>query len=162
MKRFILFCAVFLTINVYAHQANLGGFTLADSGDGRYTVELAGSLTGVEAEINRHYGKTAYKDATEFRTLVMEYFQQNTHLVINDIAVKFKSIRVILGHEMKVFATLDRTFEAIYRIKLRNTFFQDIPYNKLLVMFAGRQMPNKKYVLDKNNHHTLDITLVDK
>lgn len=162
MKRLILLLLSLVSINVYAHQANLSGFTLSHTGEGQYTAELGGALVGVEAEINRHYGKTSYADAEAFKALVSQHFEKTVSLTINETAVKFQHITVILGHETKVIADVIDMPQTIQSIGLTSTFFQEIPRSKMLVRFSGEDLPSKGYVLNRKNHYTLNISLDDK
>lgn len=161
MKRVILLLLLLVSVEVSAHQANLGGFTLAKTEDGKYTVQLGGSLVGFEVEINHRYSKTAYSTADEFKDLVIKHFKDNVALSINGKLVEFNDLQVMLGHESQVWATVSGVPEKVQSIQLKNTFFQDIPYNKLLVTFNGEDLPSKRYVLNKANNHSLKIVLKD-
>lgn len=142
----------------HAHQSNLSGFTLSASEQGTYRIKMSGSLTGFESAINTAYGKNSFKTPDAFKALVVSHLEKNVTLKINEKDISLKGFKVILGHETKVFAEAVGVPKEVQSITLKNTFFKRIPHNKMLVTFSGDNLPKKRYVLGKNNYHTLDVS----
>lgn len=159
MKRIIFLLLTLVTLSVEAHQANRAGFTFSKGDDGQYTALLSGALVGVEAEINQNYGETAYSDVEAFKALVVQHVEKTVNLRFNDTPVKFENVKVMLGHETNIIASVTGVPEPIESIHLTNTFFKDIFRSKLLVIFSGDNLPTKRYVLNDSNQYTLDIRL---
>jgi hypothetical protein len=159
MKKAVLILLWVVSINTYAHQSNMASFTFNHLSDGTYTIELSGSLSGFETEVNYNYPESVFKTVEEFKTLVIKHFENSVGLKINNTVIQFKHPTVILGHETKIVAELLNVDNVIESIQLENTFFKDILRNKVLANFSGKDLPSKKYVLNNENNHTLNIIL---
>lgn len=146
-----------MSISTYAHQPELASLIYSKTDDGKHIIQLNGALTGIETEIHYTYSKDAYKTPEEFKELVIDHFRKNISFQINEKEVKFKDPLVILGHETKLIVEAIDIPKKIESIKLKNTFFQNVPNNKLTVLFLSDIFPKEKYVLSNENQHTIDI-----
>ncbi len=146
-----------MSMSTYAHQPELASFIYSKTDDGKHIIQLNGALTGIETEIHYTYSKDAYKTPEEFKKLVIDHFRKNITFLINEKEIKYINPVVILGHETKLIVEAIDIPKKIEAIKLKNTFFQNVPNNKLTVLFLGDNFPKEKYVLNNKNHHTIDI-----
>lgn len=156
-KTLIILFLAFLSISSYAHQPELASFIYSKTDDGKHIIQLNGALTGIETEIHYTYSKDAYKTPDEFKELVIDHFIKNISFIINEKEVKLINPLVILGHETKLIVEAIDIPDKIESIKLKNTFFKNVPNNKLTVLFLSDNFPKEKYVLNNENHHTIDI-----
>jgi len=159
MKQIILVLFCLISTKNYAHQTNLASFTLEQSAEGDYTIQLIGSLTGFETVINQNYSQIGFESVEEFKALVAKHFTQSLDLTINKQPVKFRPAVVTLGHQTSVIAELIDVDNEVVSMQLKNTFFKDILRNKMIVSFSVNDFPKKKYVLNTNNQHKLNLIL---
>ena len=146
-----------MSMSTYAHQPELASLIYSKTDVGKHIIQLNGALTGIETEIHYTYSKDAYKTPEEFKELVIDHFRKNISFLVNEKEIKFKKPLVILGHETKLIVEAINIPEKIESIKIINTFFQNVPNNKLTVLFLSDNFPKEKYVLDNKNQHTIDI-----
>ena len=142
------------SINAAAHNPNVATLVMSKTASGEYFVKMSGALTGVEAQINQTYSKSAYQTAEQFQSLAREHFVNSLTLFINHKLITLTNPRVQLGHGTQFIAEAQNIPETIQSIELTDTFFKDLHGNKMTVVFLSDQLPSANYVLnDKNNHH---------
>ena len=149
------------SVHAAAHNPNTSTLILSKSASGEYFVKMNSALTGVEAQIDQTYSKSAYQTAEQFQSLAREHFVNSLTLFINHKLITLTNPRVQLGHGTQFMAKAQGVPKIIESIELSNTFFKDLHGNKMTVVFLSDQLPSTNYVLnDKNNRH-LSLNSID-
>ena len=142
----------------YAHQPDLSSLMIYEQ-NGKHLLIIKSSLTAFEGEIDYCFEKNAYKTPEDFQALVIKHFQKNCFLIINNDTIKCLNPRVILGHETTVFAELLNFPNNINNIYVKNTLFKDIPNNACELILSIKGLPQKQYILNKDNKQEVKLSL---
>ncbi len=143
---------------VHAHEPNLSNLMIYEQ-NGKCFIVIKSSLTAFEGEIDYLFGKNAYKSPEEFQLLVTKHFQNNCLVIMNEDTMKLSNPKVILGHETTLFAELLMTPNMLNSIFIRNTLFKDMPGNLCEIILTVKGIPQKQYILSKDNEHTVKLTV---
>ncbi len=162
MKVFSFILTVMMSLKTYAHQTEFASSLLSTTNAGQHILQIAGSLTAFEAEINYVYGKDAYKTPKEFQELVKKHFRNNVFFSVNGKdTLKFINPMVLLGHETKVVVEVQNLPESINSFLYTNTMFKEVPNNKMGVMFLTEGFPKGELILANKNDQTISQVLSD-
>jgi len=161
MKFFSIFLLLLMSLGSYAHQPDLSTVVVSKTDDGKYVMQITGSLTAFEGEVDYIFGKNAYKTADEFRELVIKHFRKNTSFIVNGQALVFVKPEVILGHETKLVVEVLGLPEQINSIDLKSSMFSDMYNNQSVVMMIGKEFPNDKYILNNDNSQQIKLETKD-
>lgn len=142
----------------YAHQPDLSSLMIYEQ-NGKHLLIIKSSLTAFEGEIDYCFEKNAYKTPEDFQALVIKLFQKNCFLIINNDTIKCLNPRVILGHETTIFAELSNIPSNINSIYVKNTLFKDIPNNACELILSIKDLPQKQYILNKDNKQEVKLSL---
>jgi len=142
----------------YAHQPDLSSLMIYEQ-NGKHLLIIKSSLTAFEGEIDYCFEKNAYKTPEDFQALVIKLFQKNCFLIINNDTIKCLNPRVILGHETTIFVELSNIPNNINSIYVKNTLFKDIPNNACELILSIKDLPQKQYILNKDNKQEVKLSL---
>lgn len=145
---------------VQAHAPDLSNLMIYEQ-NGHYFLIIKSSLTAFESEINYRFGKNSYKSPQDFQDLVIQHFQQNCNVLINDDTLKFHHPYVNLGHETTFFAALSNIPQNLHSIEIKNTMFKDMPMNMSELILMLKNLPQKQVILNNDNQHQIKLIIQD-
>jgi hypothetical protein len=144
----------------YAHQPDLSTAVLSKTDDGKYILQITSSLSAFEGEIDYLYSKNAYKTVDAFKRLVVDHFNKNVFLIVNEKdTLKFSDPLVLLGHESKIVVEVLNVPKNINAIYIKNTLFKDMPHNQMAVIMLVDGFPKEQYILENENKQTIQLKL---
>ncbi|HDZ05082.1 hypothetical protein [Maribacter sp.] len=161
-RRFkVLFFSLLWIGNVaLAHSPDFSSIIISKTENGLIVLQLNSSLTAFQQEVNYVNGEGAYKSPEEFQNLVLDIFKSRFSFIINGKdTVHFKNSKVLLGHETKIVAEVIGLPEEINIIQLKNEVFKDVHRNQSVVIFLLDGFPKEKFTLQKDNQHSINLSL---
>lgn len=158
MKVFCLVLLLACSKLLYAHEPALSSAMIYDQNSKRL-IAIKSSLTAFEGEVEYYYGKNAFKTADEFRQLVIQHFEKNCYVIINNDTIKLIKPTVILGHETTVFAELANAPEKVTSCYVTNTCFKDMHNNMCELILSLKGLPQKQYILNAENKNEVTLKL---
>jgi hypothetical protein len=157
-KSFTLIFLLLCVNVVHAHQSDVSNIVIYEQ-NGKYLFSMRSSLTAFAGQIDYHYKKEAYKTPEEFMQLVVNYFDKNCTVIINNDTIRLINPRVILGHETTIVAEMGNTPQEIKSFYLKNTFFRDIPSNQCELILTMIGLPQKQFVLNNENNQEVNLSV---
>lgn len=152
----LLICLLICGKVVHAHSPDLSNLMIYEQ-NGKCLLVIKSSLTAFEGEIDYVFGKNAYKSAEAFQLLVIKHFQKNCVVIMNDDTIKLIHPKVILGHETTLFAEFSHAPNKFKSIYVSNTLFKDMPANMSELILTFKGLPQKQYILSKDNKHEVQF-----
>lgn len=160
VKQCLFFISLFVSFASYAHQPDLSTAVLSKTDDGKYILQITSSLSAFEGEIDYLYSKNAYKTVDAFKRLVVDHFNKNVFLIVNEKdTLKFSDPLVLLGHESKIVVEVLNVPKNINAIYIKNTLFKDMPHNQMAVIMLVDGFPKEQYILENENKQTIQLKL---
>lgn len=152
---FILTLLLF-SLGIQAHETNLSSSVLIEQEGGNWLLQLRGSLTAFEYEIENQYGDSAYTTPEEFKNLVLHYVRDNVSIVLNNSQyIGLQNGVVNLGHETSVTFQLASPLDSIEYLTLHNGSFRNIPRNNNLVFILKNGFSKDQFSLNNENNQTI-------
>lgn len=151
-----LICLV--SINGFAHSPDISSLMMYEQ-NGKQFLAIRSALTAFEGEVDYHFKKNAYKTPEEFQQFVVQLFQKNCFLSVNNDTVTFLQPTAVLGHETTVFAELSNLPKKITSIHVSNTLFADMPNNQCEFVLMLNGYPQKQFILSSDNAHAVSLSL---
>ena len=162
LKNSFLMIILLMSNSLLAHQPDLSNIVISKTDNGQVILQINSSLTAFQQEVNFINGEGFYKSPEEFRNLVIKHFNNSFSIIINKKdTLQFKNPKVFLGHETKFVTEIIGLPKTINSIQLKNELFKDIYHSQSIVIFLLDQFPKKKYSLNNDNQHQINIAIKD-
>ena len=159
LKTLYLILLVFGFKVANAHNPDLSSLMIYKQ-NGKSILVIKSSLTAFEGEVDFTFGKGQYKTPDEFNQLVIKHFKNNCFVIANGDTLSFSNIQVRLGHETTLFAEIGTMPDKIKSFKVCCTIFKDMANNTCeLILTDIGGLPQKQYVLNNKNEHTVDFRI---
>lgn len=141
-----------------AHQPDLSSIILADKGENEWVVQVRGSLTAFEYEVEAKFGDSAYATPEEFRELVVRHFQDELQIRFNDgKAVTLENGAVNLGHETTVTFQLHAVPQDVESVMVSNPAFDNVARSQSALYIVKEGFGKKQFMLNDLNGHTAEL-----
>jgi hypothetical protein len=145
-------------LGIQAHETNLSSSVLIEQEEGKWLLQIRGSLTAFEYEIENQYGDSAYTTPKEFKTLVINYLHDNVSILLNNSQfIGLQNGMVKLGHETSVTYQLTSPLDSIENLTFHNGSFRNIPRNNNLVFILKDGFSKDQFILNNENNQTIKL-----
>ncbi|WP_405400809.1 hypothetical protein [Maribacter sp. Asnod2-G09] len=161
--KFLLFSFLWVSTTALAHSPDFSSIIISKTENGQIVLQITSSLTAFQQEVNYVNGEGAYTSPEEFQDLVLQLFKSRFSLILNNNdTIKFKNLKVLLGHETKIITEITGITTEITSIHLKNKMFKDLHNSQTVVIFLLDGFPKEKFTLQRDNKHELSIILEDE
>jgi hypothetical protein len=156
LKAILLF--ILMSTIAQAHQPDLSMLMVYQTPEGKYYLQMTGSLVAFENMVDFKYGKNSYKTPEEFKALFVKHFGESFSMETNNKnKLNFGNAKVILGHETKFIAEVLNMPKDINSMGVRNDVFKEMPQNQCILIFTAEKLPKQQFVLSKENNNEIKI-----
>lgn len=158
-KLILIIVCWLMSVVMYAHQPELSTVILSQTEDGKDILQINSALTAFISEIEYIYSKNSYKTPEEFKDLVLDHFNKNVIIILNERdTLRFSNPIVLLGHDTRLIAEVVGFPKNIRSIYIKNTIFKDIPRNQTAVIMLKNGFPTQSYLLTNENFQEIYLT----
>lgn len=153
-----MFLFILVSTIAQAHQPDLSMLMIYQTTEGKYYLQMSGSLVAFESMVDFKYGKNSYKTPEEFKILVIKHFGESFSMESNNKnKMSFGNAKVMLGHETKFITEVLNMPKDITSIEVRNDVFKEMPQNQCILIFTGEKFPKQQFVLSKENNNEIKL-----
>lgn len=159
---FLIILTLSTTAPLGAHQADVSSTMLIEQEDNTWLLNIRAAFTAFEQEIHTHFSDSAYSTPEEFNQLVINYFQQNLIILLNDRDTASLSHPMMkLGHESSLLFEVAGIPATIQSIAVSNTAFQDIYHSQSALIILKKGMKKDQFLLNKDNQYRARLEIQD-